>query len=99
MYYRIGERVRIEKKLRGKPDVWGGMTGRIAYISTPGKNQGYSFGFNVMYGIELDEKDSFGRTKVLFWSNYRNHPHKRITRLGSPELHPKFLNYRSFKFK
>ena len=98
MYYRIGERVRIEKKLRGKPDVWGDVTGRIAHITIPRKREDSFFGFNIMYGIELDEPDAFGKTKILFWSRYRNHPHKRITRLDNPELHPKFLNYRKFNF-
>ena len=29
----------MEKKLKGKPDVWAGMTGRIAHITTPKSRQ------------------------------------------------------------
>ncbi len=100
MYYRLGERVRIEKKLRGKPDVWGDITGRIAHIKTPRTDSRFrfSYGFGWMYGIELDEPDVFGKTKIVFYTNKPQEPHSRITRLGNPKLHPKFLNYRKFIF-
>lgn len=100
MYYRLGERVRMEKKLKGKPDVWAGMTGRIAHITTPKSRQDIirNYGFGWMYGVELDEPDVNGTTKILFWTNGPNEPNPIVTRLDNPELHPKFLNYRKFNF-
>ena len=100
MYYRLGERVRIEKKLRGKPDVWGDVNGRIAHITIPRTKRDLmrSYGFGWMYGIELDEPDVFGKTKVVFYTNKPQEPIRRITRLDTPRLYPKFINYRKFKF-
>ena len=100
MYYRLGERVRIEKKLSGKPDVWSNVNGRIAHIQVPRTKRDLirSYGFGWMYGIELDEPDVFGKTKVVFYTNKPQEPHSRITRLDNPRLHPKFLNYRKFRF-
>lgn len=100
MYYRVGEKVKIEKKSKGKPDVWGDVTGRIAHIRVPRTRWDLirSYGYAWMYGVELDEKDSFGKTKILFYTNKPQEPHKRITRLDNPELYPKFLNYRKFRF-
>jgi len=90
----------MEKKRKGKPDVWAGMTGRIAHITTPKSRQDIirNYGFGWMYGVELDEPDVFGKTKILFWTKGPNEPHPAVTRLDNPELHPKFLNYRKFNF-
>lgn len=99
MYYRLGDRVKIERKVKGKPDVWSGMTGKIAHITTPKNKEevARNFGFGWMYGIELDEKDVFGKNKIIMWTKNPNTPHPRITKIDSSELHPKFLDYRHFK--
>ena len=91
MYYRIGTKVRIEEGR--KKDIWSGMTGTIAYISTRDK-----FGFTT-YGINLDEADAGGKTKVILITKNINAQHRRLTRLDEPNLYPMFLNIRSFKFK
>jgi len=91
MYYRIGTKVRIEKGRRSS--VWDGMTGTFAHISMPDR-----FGF-WMYGIDLDEPDVNGKTKVIMVSTKPNEAHKRLTKLDTSELHPKFINYKKFKFK
>lgn len=91
VYYRLGDKVRIEK---GRfSSVWDNMTGTIAHISLPDR-----YGFS-MYGINLDEVDVNGKTKVVVITGDLRKPHKRLTKLDSSELHPKFFNYKSFKFK
>ena len=91
MYYRIGTKVRIEKGKRSS--VWDGMTGTFAHIWMPDR-----FGF-WGYGIDLDEPDVNGKTKVIMVSTKPNEAHKRLTKLDTSELHPKFINYKKFKFK
>ena len=91
MYYRIVTRVRIEEGR--KKDIWVGMTGTIAYMSSKDR-----FGFTT-YGINLDEADAGGKRKLMVITNNINVPHRRLTRLDEPNLYPMFLNLRSFKFK
>lgn len=91
MYYRVGDRVRIKN---GRvPNIWCGMTGRIAHIALPDR-----FGM-FMYGIQLDEPDSGGKSKVIMVTRNPFKPHNLLDKLDSSELHPKFINYKKFKFK
>ena len=94
MYYRIGDKVKIRPRNLGKPDIWGGMCGKISHIVTPSN---YAFGF-YGYGIELDEVDAHGGTKVIFRTRDLFKEHCRLTKTDSSKLRPKFLHYRKFKF-
>lgn len=89
LHYRLGDKVRIEKLRRSS--IWDGMTGIIAHISLPDR-----YGFS-MYGINLDEADANGKTKVVMITSDPRKPHRRLTKLDVSNLHPKFLNYK-FKF-
>jgi len=90
MYYRIGEKVRIEKGK--KSSVWDGMIGTLVHISADAK---YHFWF---YVINLDKPDTNGKTKVIMVTTNPTVGHRRLTKLGPSSLHPRFINHRKFKF-
>lgn len=92
MYYRIGDKVRIEK---GKTDLpIDGLIGTIKHIASPRKG-GYVWG----YGVKLDITLENGSNRVLFATIDPRKKHGRLTKIDSSELLPKFLNYKKFKFK
>ncbi len=91
MYYRLGDKVIIDKVK--KESIWDGMTGTVAHISMPDR-----FGF-WMIGVNLDKPDSNGKSKFITFTNKPDLFTKRLTKLDSSELHPKFINYKKFKFK
>jgi hypothetical protein len=96
MYYRIGDRVIINGRKFGKrQEAYVGMCGTMKHMSIPNPKTMISIWG---YGIELDEPDSNGNKKIMFATKNPYKEHHRLTKLDSSKLHPKFLNYKSFKF-
>jgi len=91
MYYRIGDRVIIEKKRRGIPDIWSNISATICNILV---NKG-RFGFV----FKLDSPDLNGNKRIVLATCDLWGPHKRLVRLEKDSIYPKCLKLKILRFK